>query len=165
MNRLCAVLLVVWLAAGVFGDEPKNLLKPVDKEGSWRLEQFQGGKGTLEIEDKSAVFKVTKTTGTNWHVQAFQIDLDLREGKEYTVKLQLRSPQSRSVDLVAMIDKEDWHEIGLRETLRLGKDLKSFEFTFKATNVAEKKNRIGFILGDETGDVVVKEMTLTEKKP
>ena len=65
-----------------------------------------------------------------------------------------------------MIDEDDWHEIGLHETLNLGKEFKSFEFTFRASNVARKKNRIGFILGEEIGDVIVKEMSLTEtKKP
>ena len=47
--------------------------------------------------------------------------------------------------------------------MTLDKDLKTFEFTFRARDVADKKNRVGFVLGDETGDLVVKEITLTEK--
>jgi hypothetical protein len=65
--------------------------------------------------------------------------------------------------LVATIDAEDWHEIGLHEELTLGKEVRPFEFGFRATGVIAKKNRIGLLLGDETGEVIVKEMTLTEK--
>jgi hypothetical protein len=165
MKRLVAAACIMLLPALAVCEEAKNLLKPVDNAASWRLELAQGGKGELTIADTAAVFKVTRTTGTDWHVQAFQVDLDLSNGKEYTVKLKMRAPQPRSVVLAAMIDKDDWHEIGLHETLSLGKDLKSFEFTFRASDVAEKKNRIGFILGGETGEVIIKEMSLTEKKP
>jgi hypothetical protein len=165
MRRLLIAAVAMLLPAVARCEEPKNLLKPVDKDSSWRLELAGGGKGALEIADAAAVFKVTKTTGTNWHVQAFQVDLDLQNGKEYTVKLKMSAPQPRGVTVAAMIDKDDWHDIGLHESFTVGKDLKAFEYTFRAANVAEKKNRIGFILGEETGDVVVKEMTLTEKKP
>src|SRR5262245_46658824 len=163
MNRLLSAVLIL-LPSIARADEPKNLLKAVNKADSWRLEMTQGGKGAIEAADDEITFKVTKTTGTNWHVQAFQVDLDLKQGKEYTVKVKMRAPERRSVLLVAMIDKEDWHEIGLHEDISLGKEFTTHEFTFKAKDVAEKKNRIGLVLGGETGDVVVKELTLVEKK-
>ena len=51
------------------------------------------------------------------------------------------------------------------EDLTVDKEVRPFEFhLLKATDVAAKKNRIGFVLGDETGDLIVKEMTLTEKE-
>ena len=65
--------------------------------------------------------------------------------------------------LVATIDTEDWHEIGLHEDLTVDKEVRSSEFTFRATGIVAKKNRIGFVIGDEPGDLIVKEMTLTEK--
>ena len=109
-------------------------------------------------------FKAGRLTGTNWHIQAFQVNLDLKEGQDYTLKIKMRAAQRRNVTVVATIDKEDWHEIGLHEDVSLDKELKSFEFTFRASGVAEKKNRIGFVLGDETGDLIVKEISLTEKE-
>jgi len=47
--------------------------------------------------------------------------------------------------------------------LTVDKEVRPFEFTFRATGIVAKKNRIGFVMGDETGDLIVKEMTLTEK--
>jgi Carbohydrate binding domain len=165
MQRLLTAAFIVFVPIVGFADDAKNLLKPVNKTESWRFEKAQGGEGEFKIADDAAVFKVTKTTGTDWHVQAFQVDLDLKEGQDYTVKVKLRAGESRSVSLVAMIDKDDWHEIGLHEQLNLTKNNQSFEFSFKARGVAEKKNRIGLALGEEKGEVIVQEMSLTEKKP
>lgn len=163
MQRLLAVSMLLLFPVAAFAEDAKNLLKPINKAESWRFEEHEGAKGSLKITDDAAVFNASKVTGTNWHVQAFQVDLDLKEGKEYTVKLKLSASQSRRLLLVATIDKEDWHEIGLHEDISVNKEVKSFDFTFRASGVAAKKNRIGFVLGEETGDLIVKEMTLTEK--
>ena len=163
MNRLLAISMMLLFPVVVVAEDTKNLLKPVNKAESWRLEQHEGAQATLKIADDAAVFDATKLTGTNWHIQVFQVDLDLKEGKEYTLKLKLTASQRRKVLLVAMIDTEDWHEIGLHEDLTVEKEVRSSEFTFRATGIVAKKNRIGFVMGDETGDLIVKEMTITEK--
>ena len=163
MKRLLAISIMLFFPVVVVAEDAKNLLKPVNKAESWRLEQHEGAQATLKISDDAAVFNAIKLTGTNWHIQVFQVDLDLKEGKEYTLKLKLTASQPRKVLLVATIDAEDWHEIGLHEDLTVDKEARSFEFTFRATGIVAKKNRIGFVMGDETGDLIVKEMALTEK--
>ena len=163
MKRLLAISLMLFFPVVIVAEDAKNLLKPVNKAESWRLEQHEGGQATLKISDDAATFNATKVTGTNWHVQVFQTDLDLKEGTEYTLKLKLTASQRRNVMLVAMIDTADWHEIGLHEDLTVDKEVRPFEFTFRASGVVSMKNRIGFVMGDETGDLIVKEMTLTEK--
>jgi Carbohydrate binding domain len=163
MKRVLAFLITLSFPLLVFAEDAKNLLKPINKAESWRLEQHEGGQGTLKIADDAATFNATKVTGTNWHVQVFQTDLDLKDGQEYTLKLKLTASQPRKVMLVAMVDGDDWHEIGLHEDLSVDKEVRPFEFTFRAGGVLAKKNRIGFVMGDETGDLIVKEMTLTEK--
>jgi Carbohydrate binding domain len=163
MKRLLAISMMLCFPVVVVAQDAKNLLKPVNKAESWRLEQHEGAQATLKIADDAVVFNPTKLTGSNWHIQAFQVDLDLKEGTEYTLKLKLTASQRRNVLLVATIDAPDWHEIGLHEDLSVDKEVRSVEFTFRATRILDKKNRIGFVMGDETGDLIVKEMTLTEK--
>jgi hypothetical protein len=163
MKRLIAIAVTLFFPVVAFADDAKNLLKPVNKAESWRLEQHEGAQATLKAGDDAVVIDATKLTGTNWHIQAFQVDLDLKEGKEYTLKVKLAASHPRKVLLIAGIDKEDWHEIGLHEDLSVEKEARSFDFTFRATGVVAGKNRIGFVLGDETGDLIVKDMSLTEK--
>jgi hypothetical protein len=163
MPRLLAIAMILSLPVAVFAEEAKNLLKPVNKAHSWRLETHEGAEASLKIADGAAAFDATKLTGTNWHIQVFQVDLDLQDGKYYTLKLKLTASQRRRLLLVATINTEDWHEIGLHEDLEVDKEVRTFEFTFRADGVVSKKNRIGFVLGDEKGDLIVKEMSLTEK--
>ncbi|MEK6260827.1 MAG: carbohydrate binding domain-containing protein [Planctomycetota bacterium] len=157
------------LAAGVlcllgffaWAEAPKNLLKPINKVESWRFEMSEAGKGSVKAVDDTVVFTVTETTGTDWHVQAVQTDLDLLEGKEYTLTFQAKADSARSIGVNAMIDKEDWHQIGLGEEAFLGKEYDTLKYTFRAENVLSKKNRISVVLGGSKGTVTIKGMTLT----
>ncbi len=53
----------------------------------------------------------------------------------------------------AMIDQEDWHQIGLNEEVSLTKEFKEFRFEFTASETVAK------------GTVFVKELTLSAKRP
>jgi hypothetical protein len=141
----------------------KNLLKPTNDPESWQLELTEGGKGEMKADGDAIVFKVSETDGTNWHVQAYQTGLDLKNGKDYVVKFKLKAPQANEMLLLGLINQDDWHEIGLHEEVSSSDDFKPYEFTFTATDVAAENNRIGFVLGADKGTVSIKEMTLTEK--
>jgi len=144
--------------------EPENLLKPTNSVDSWRFELVEPAAGDAEATEKGVKFTVTEVDGTNWHVQTFQTDLDLKEGQSYTVKFKAMAPVYRSYQLVAGIDEDDWREIGLHEDLTASKTVSEESFTFTATGVAANKNRIGFVLGDEKGSLVIEDMTLTVAK-
>jgi hypothetical protein len=137
-----------------------NILKPVNKTDSWRFEQHEEGKGKISVDGDAILFDVTNADGTDWHVQAFQTPLDLKEGKEYTITFKAKSDETRDVRVQAGIDEEDWHNIGLDETAELTKEWKDYKYTFTASDVKEKKNRFGFVLGGAKGKVWVKDLAL-----
>jgi hypothetical protein len=141
----------------------KNLLKPTNKPESWRLEQHESAKGTMAADGDAILFEVTAVDGTDWHVQAYQVDLDLKNGKEYVLTFKAKAAADRQVHFNAMIDQDDWHTIGLDEQVDLTKDWKDHKYEFKAENTVANKNRVGFQLGNEKGKVWVKDMVLTEK--
>ena len=149
------------IASIALADEAKNLLKPTNKLASWRLEQHDKGKGSMKPEEDAMVLTVSEIDGTEWHVQAIQSGLDLTEGKLYTLKFQIKASERRSVGVQANIDQDDYHTIGLAESITVGPEFTPQELSFRAENVAPKKNRIGLLLGDAKGTVTVKDMTLT----
>ncbi|SFJ57351.1 carbohydrate binding domain-containing protein [Planctomicrobium piriforme] len=163
MKALAVCLLLLLSPTLLCAADAPNLLKPTNNVDSWRLEQIEGGKGTIKADGDAIVFEVTEVDGTEWHVQAFQIDLNLKEGQTYSLKFNAKASASRPVILNAMVDVDDWHELGLHEDLYFGTEYKPYEFTFTATGVEPNKNRIGFMFGQETGKIYVKEMTLTAK--
>ena len=156
-------LLVVVAAICVVADEGKNLLKETNKSDSWRFEQHDAAKGKMEVDGEAILFDVTDTDGTDWHVQAYQLGLDLKDGKEYVVTFKAKASGDRAVQFNAMIDQDDWHSVGLSENVDLGKDWKDYKYEFKAEQTIVNKNRIGFILGSEKGRIWVKDLVLSEK--
>ena len=168
MNRLtsavAALVLVVGALMAAAAEDAKNLLKDPNKPESWRLELTENGKGTMTAAEDGILFDVTATGTENWHVQAYVTGLSLEEGKEYTFTYKAKGDPARSITLSAMIDEEDWHNIGIQEDVEAGKEWKEHTTTFKAENVAKNnKNRIGFILGTEKGKIWIKDAALTEK--
>jgi hypothetical protein len=156
--------LFVFAVAEDLKDQPKNLLKPTNKVESWNFEQHEGGKGTITAEGDTIVFDVKEVTGTDWHVQCYQWEVDLKEGTSYTVSFEMKGSGSKSVSCVAGLSEEDWHEVGLHEDLYATKEFKKYEFTFRAESVSSKKmNRIGFVLGADRGSITVKDFKLVEK--
>ena len=156
-----AVLTLMTLAGAA--DAPQNILKPTNKPESWRFEQHEAAKGKMTAEEDAIVFETTDSDGTDWHVQAFQTGLDLKDGKEYVVTFKAKASADRTIILNAGIDQDDWHPVGLTENVELPKDWKEYKYEFKAEQTVANKNRIGFVMGTDKGKVWVKDLTLIAK--
>lgn len=161
MILMALVTVALALPALAAGDD---LLKPTNKAESWRLEQHEQGKATLSVDGDAIVVDVTDVDGTAWHVQIFQTKLDLKNGKEYVLTFKAKAADNREIQAQAGIDQEDWHYIGLDDTVQVPKDWKESKHTFTANNTVEKNNRIGFVLGQAKGKVWIKDVTLKESK-
>lgn len=162
MKSLLSLLFVVGAVA--FADDAPNLLKSSNKMEAWRLEEHEGGKGTIKVDEKGVVITSTKVTGTDWHVQAVMTGLDLTEGKDYVLKFKAKADSLVSVGVNLGIDEEDWHLIGFGEQLTIGKTATEHEFRFRAENVnTKKKNRLTIAVGTETCQVTLTDLSLTAK--
>lgn len=162
MLAVPAFLLFGVTACLLAADKPAGAaaLKKTDDVNSWRLEQHEEAKGTIVAADGAIVFDVTKEDGTDWHVQAFQTPIDLKEGQTYVVTFKAKADAERTIKVQAGIDVEDWHTIGLDEEVTVGKEWKNYEYKFTAADVKPMKNRIGFVLGGAKGKVYVKDLAL-----
>lgn len=157
------VLAAVALAWGA-EEAKKNLLPAPQKPESWRLEQHEGGKGKLSVDADAILIEATETTGTEWHVQAVLTGIDLKADKEYVLTYKAKASADRQIQVNALLDEDDYHPLGLQESVDLTKEYKEFKHEFKAENVStKKKNRVSIIVGNEKGKVWVKDLMLTEK--
>ncbi len=125
---------------------------------SWRFETANGADGSMELVDGTLIFTTTVATGTNWHVQVLQGELQMENGAEYLIRFKMKSPDSCTVTLWGGINEGDYHGIGLNETLAPTSEFSDFEFTFVAHDVVPRNNRIGFSFGVNRGKVMVKEV-------
>ncbi|HEX2854030.1 MAG TPA: carbohydrate binding domain-containing protein [Opitutaceae bacterium] len=143
---------------------PLSLLKPAAKIENWDLEQHDGAKAAVKLDDDAIAVTVEAITGTDWNVQLIQAGLDLKEGKSYEVSFKAKASVSRAIQVYAGVAEDDYHAIGLDEFLSISKNWTEFRSVFKAENVAAKNNnRLGFLLGQEKGTVWLKDVTLVAK--
>jgi len=122
---LCLTAFIVptlLVAADAKSDTKANLLKPTNKLDTWRFEQHEAGKGMATIDGDAIVFDVTVTGTEPWHVQATHTGLDLMDGKEYVLTFKAKAASDRTVQVTAMIDQDDWHQIGLSEMADIGEE-------------------------------------------
>ena len=145
------------------GPTNDGLLKATNKVDSWTFETSGNGKGTIKEDGDAITFSTTVTGDENWHVQAYQANVDLEEGATYSLSFEIKSPDSVTVLLMGIINEEDWHEIGLHEEVSTEDEYRKKSFAFIATDTVKGNNRIGFALGDYEGDVSVRNMQLIKK--
>ncbi len=164
VSLCCALLCLSLSVQAEDAKAPVSLLKPINKAESWRFEQHEAGKGEMTVEGDTVTFKSTEIDGTDWHVQVFQTGLDLKDGEDYTLTFEAKSPERRAVIIQGGVDGDDYHEIGLHEEISaVPPEFKKYEYTFQATTTLAGKNRIGFVLGTEKGSLTIKNATLTKK--
>ena len=118
----------------------------------------------MTVEGDTVTFTASALSGTDWHVQVFQTGLDLKDGEDYTLTFEAKSPERRAVIVIAGVDQDDYHEIGLHEEISaVSTEYKKYEYTFRADTTVAGKNRIGFVLGTEKGSLTLKNASLTPK--
>ena len=144
------------------GKDDGNLLGTTNRTAAWQLETHEDGKVSMAIDGDSLVLKTTAITDTDWHVQAYQLHLPLKNDTEYKVTFEAKSPESVTAVLLGMTHMPDnYTSIGMSNEFQLEPDYTGYEFFFTAENVAEN-NRLGFVLGREVGTVQVKNFKLVE---
>ena len=103
---------------------------------------------------------VTKTDGTDWHVQAHQTGLPLTDGTTYTVSFRARADTPRLMPLGASLDQADWHNIGLTANAALTTGWRTFHYVFTAHDTTPNHNRLAFTLGGQTGTVGISDLQI-----
>ena len=144
------------------GKDDGNLLPTTNSTLAWTFETHEDGKGSISTKGDSIVFATSEVTPTDWHVQAYQMGLKLKEGAEYKVTFQMKSPDYSTVVLSAMSHlPDDYHPIGLSAELDTTPDFEDYEFTFTAEDVTTN-DRIGFVVGRDVGTVYLRHFKLVE---
>lgn len=144
------------------GKADGNLLRTTHSNISWVFEEEADGKGKMESIDDAIVFSTSAVSDEPWHVQAYQAGLTLKEGTEYRITFQMKSPEQCGVVVSGLVNQPDWTWIGLNEELTASKDYQQHEVVFTAVDVVDGVNRIGFQLGSEIGTVFVKDLKMVE---
>jgi WD40 repeat protein/serine/threonine protein kinase len=139
--------------------ETPSLPPPTDIFRLFSVGLSGDAKATLTAEGGASRVDVTVVDGTAWHAQLAQSFDDLHEGANYTVRFRAKADVPRPIQLVGIIGEDNYHGIGLGETVSLTKDWRDYEFRFQAKDLAAK-NQIHFDVGERTGTVWIADFTV-----
>jgi hypothetical protein len=113
-----------------------NLLHEPGRAASWAVD-CQPDAEAVAAEDKGAVrFTVTKTTGTNWHVQVYQNGLPLKDGVTYRVRFRARAERPTPSYVGASVQEGDYHGVWTADEFEMGTEWKEFSFTHVTSRAA-----------------------------
>lgn len=129
------------------------------KKTQWSWENQSGGDVKFTVEEQNGPgaqtlkASINSNPGPDWHVQAHVTGLDFKPDTYYTVKFKVKSDRYRSIATNAMIDQDDWHNIGMSTTVGITDHETEQVVSFKTKNTVANHGRISFVLGATTGTV------------
>jgi len=110
--------------------------------------------------DHAAMVDVTAVDGTDWHLQLSHAGLHLKAGAHYTASF--TASADRTMKIVAGVSQAHapWESDGLSAVIQLDPKQTACNFAFTVTQ-SDDNARLGFILGGQTGHIVLGDVKLT----
>ena len=137
----------------------------------WTLEHSgPRAQGTLQTRDAlegpvgvaGPVLRLdVRAVGTqNWHVQCYQTGVRLQEGASYQFAFWAKADHARPLSVSAILDRPDWHTLGLSGQVSLTPAWQKYVVPFTARHCVANHGRVSFLLGDAQGTVHLAGITL-----
>ena len=150
-----------------------NLLQNADfTQGSkgWSLETTAPARGTMHIVDglsappgvpgRAVHFDIMTIGSQGWNVQCYQSGVDLKEGQPYLLSCWAKSDRNRPLHLDVILDKPDWHKVGVTTSVNITPQWHKHLFHFTPTKTEPGHSRVSFVLGEAVGPLDLAGMSL-----
>ena len=124
------------------------------------LQRLDGLDGPAGVAGRVLRLEVTALGAENWRVQCFQAGVDLQSGSLYQMAFWAKADRARNLSLNALVDKPDWHLVGLNASVALTPQWQKYVVPFTARHSLAGHTRISFLLGDALGTLDLAGMSL-----
>jgi Carbohydrate binding domain len=144
-----------------------NLYPPSNDHAKWTLEVQSGNAATIKSDDGGVRVDVSKASGTDWQLRAYQKGLGLLEnGKRYTITMEMKADADCVLGVGAYLDAPlppNHVQLGLFGRVNLTTHWETFSLVFKATKAQDGHNLLPVLnLGTRTGSTWIRDITLKE---
>ena len=140
----------------------------------WPMENTAPARGSMRIDDalsgapgvtgRAVHFNVAAIGKQSWNVQCYQMGVNLKEGEKYLLSFWGKSDRTRSIRIDGILDKADWHPIGLGTSVKLGANWEKYLIPFTAARSEPSRTRVSFILGEVVGPVDISGIALRRRE-
>lgn len=129
--------------------------------------ELNGSAAAHTSDEGGAVrFDVEKVDGTDWHVQAYRVRADLREGASYNFRFRARADRPLRIGVSLNQGEPPWHAVGISPAggTSLSTEWRTYQYVFRANDLGSRtSNRVPvFSLGQQVGTVWIADDILTE---
>ncbi|MBN2133395.1 MAG: carbohydrate binding domain-containing protein, partial [Sedimentisphaerales bacterium] len=119
----------------------------------WNLEQHENCRAVLShpssLPRDAMQIDVAKVDDTGWHLQLTQGELEIVEGRYYTLSFEAAAKAKRQISCGVSQAHAPWSNLGLSRSVDLGTEWQTFKLGFTATS-ADENARISFAFGGDT---------------
>ncbi|PTY08868.1 hypothetical protein DB347_04670 [Opitutaceae bacterium EW11] len=154
------------LASAWAGSATRPGESPLSPASRW-LPDAQPGNEVLVTSPApdSAEIVVKPGDGVRWRSAAYLDQLRFAEGATYTLAFSARADAKRPIDVTVGRDEpgwrtDKWRTRGLRSTLELTPEWKSYRLVFVTHSIVDVASRLSIIAGHQPGTVWIKDLRL-----
>lgn len=138
-----------------------NLLPPITGSQEWALTVAPPAKATLARQARAVIVTIATPGSQPWQAQLSHQGADLVNGQAYTLRFRAKADAPHPMDVFGGLNRPDYHDIGLSQTVALGADWKDYALTFTARNVVAGQVSVPeFRVGGQKGQVWLAGVTL-----
>ncbi len=141
-----------------------------DPEAGWNLDLASSADADFTIEENDVFdgnycgkINITKTTGTDWHIQFAQNDLSVELGKTYTISFAAKADEAKMIYAFAQQDFDPWRWYE-GDGFELSTDWKEFSLDFTPFEDNNGRMRLGFTFDNNIGSFWLDNVSVTEKE-
>ena len=120
----------------------ENVLPPL---AGWHLSEQQGADGTMTETSDGVRVAVDRPGSAGWTLEYVGTGFEVEAGKLYTISIDAKADRERNVKLNVSLNRAPWTSLGVDQSIGLGTDWRTYEFTFTGAADAED---VRFLLGD-----------------
>ncbi len=139
----------------------------------WKPEMHSGAKSSVTADEggQAIRWEATQTGKESWSLQLSSGRTQIRADQVYQLRFRARSESGNELGISCAKAADDWNNLGLNETIKLGTNWQSFEFRIVAQDFSDTvgarlvfslKNRLGVV---EIGDLSCREVSGGYLKP
>jgi len=128
---------------------------------SWEMEKHAKTSMLKTLGQNEVILYVDKVTPTPWHLQFCVGGVRLAKDFEYVLKFSAKAGHPLTIGAETQQHFPPWQNLGLNRNFDLTDKFQTFEVPFTATEDCDNA-KVGFIVGFETGDITIKDVSLHE---
>lgn len=132
-------------------------------DDSWTTYINAAASASTVVHNQELVASISQGGSETWHVQVYQGDLTITNGKSYTLSFIASSAVNRSIEVNVEKNGDPWTGY-FGSVVALSSSSQQYTYNFTMSDATDSNARVAFNLGAASGDVFIDDVVLIESE-